>query len=75
MNPTSSVNIIVKATGERNSAQYITTPRGRKRFSVDGVTYSDKQFDKLFKIVPEVDKEHWNNMAEKYGKSKPFPNN
>lgn len=49
------MNIIVKATGEKITAQYITTASGNKRYSVHGKTYSDKQFDKLFAKCGEIE--------------------
>lgn len=42
------MEVMLKTTGERKTAQYITTERGNKRYNVDGKTYSDKQFDKTF---------------------------
>lgn len=45
------MKIQVKLTNETKTAIYGTTPSGNKRMWVDGKFYSDKQFDKLFKII------------------------
>jgi hypothetical protein len=47
------MTVMFKATGERTTAQYITTQTGNKRYNVNGKTYSDRQFDKTFAIVPD----------------------
>ena len=47
------MQVMIKTTGERTTAQYITTSTGNKRYNVNGKTYSDKQFDKTFAIVPD----------------------
>lgn len=45
------MKIQVKATGEIKLGLYETKPNGDKRMWVDGKFYTDKQFDKLFKII------------------------
>ncbi len=49
---TNSVSIVVRATGQMNRAYYMANRKGNKQYNVDGKFYNDKQFNKLFKIVP-----------------------
>ena len=46
------MKIQVKLTGEIKTAIYAAKPNGDKRMWVDGKFYSDKQFSKLFKVIP-----------------------
>lgn len=41
-----------KTTGKIITAIYTTTPGGNKRYNVNGKFYTDRQFDKLFTILP-----------------------
>lgn len=50
-----TIYVEVKATGEKKTAQYITTASGNKRMSVDGKIYTDRQFSKLFTVKAESD--------------------
>jgi hypothetical protein len=60
--------VIEKSTGEKKTALYETTPKGNKRFNVDGKFYSDKQFNQKFGIVdnnePLVWKSHVRQLFE-----------
>lgn len=46
--------IIEISTGEMKTAQYITTKSGNKRMNVEGKTYTDKQFNKLFSVITDA---------------------
>ena len=46
------IKVIDKKTGKENTAVYALTPKGNWRMNVDGKFYTDKSFDKNFKITP-----------------------
>jgi hypothetical protein len=46
-----SVFVIEKTTGKQFVAVYALNSGGNLRFNVNGKFYTDKQFNKLFKIV------------------------
>ena len=52
----SVIKIIVKSTGEVKTAVYAANTKGNMRYHVDGKSLTDKQFDKLYTIIHEGDK-------------------
>lgn len=49
-----AIEIEVKKTGEKKLAIYAPNNKGNKQLNVDGKFYTDKDFDKKYKVIQQL---------------------